>query len=108
MNRTALPSDLRSGGDGDGVGVGVGTGATTDALAFTGANDEAGTVDALTSGVINLGRGAVAVAVGSAVIEVDELGGAEACGLCAAAPVPLALALALVAPAVSSVRFAPR
>ena len=62
MNRTALPSDLRSGGDGDGVGVGVGTGATTDALAFTGANDEAGTVDALTSGVINLGRGAVAVA----------------------------------------------
>ena len=96
-NRTALPSGLGPGA--------VGVCAVEDALRFAATGVGAG--DALTSGEIaRFGCGAVAL--GSAVIEVDELGGDDPCGFGAAVLVALALALAALPPAAPSVPFTPR
>lgn len=95
MNRIALPGGFRLGG--------VGVGATTGAIAF--AATGVGVGDATSGEIASFGRGAVAGALGSAAIEVDELGGADACGR--GAVVLIALALAAL-PLTRSVPVTPR
>lgn len=97
MNRIALPGGFRLGG--------VGVGATTGAIAF--AATGVGVGDATSGEIASFGRGAVAGALGSAAIEVDELGGADACGRGAVVLIALAVALALALAALPLTRSVP-